>query len=355
MMPDLPDFVVRTLLGLVLGAALGFAARAGRFCSLGAIEDAVYAQDGRRLRAWLLAIAVAIAGVQLLESYADLDLSRSIYVGARIEWGGAVIGGLMFGFGMALVGTCGFGTLLRLGGGDFRALLTFLIMGLAAAMTLRGIAGLARISLLDPLSSTLPDGARQRLPALVGTSGTAATATALAIAVLLGTAAFWSKPFLKSPRTMATGAVIGLIVVLGWWATGVAAFDPLDVRRIESFSFVAPLADTLLYLMLASGLKPDFPVGAVLGVVAGAFIAAKLNKQFRWEAPDDARELKRHLVGALLMGSGGVAALGCTIGQGITGVSTLSVGSILALLSIALGARAGLYWLVESESRVFLR
>src|SRR6187431_2221740 len=113
-MPDLPPFIVRTLLGLVLGIALGFVARRGRFCTLGAIEDAVYGRDLRRLRTWMLAAAVAIAGVHALESAGDLDLSRSIYTAPRIEWGGALIGGLLFGLGMALVGTCGFGTLLRL-------------------------------------------------------------------------------------------------------------------------------------------------------------------------------------------------------------------------------------------------
>ena len=100
--------------------------------------------------------------------------------------------------------------------------------------------------------------------------------------------------------------------------------------------------------MLASGLRPDFPVGAVLGVVAGAFLATKTAREFRWEAPDDAREMRRHLLGAFLMGFGGIAALGCTIGQGLTGISTLSIGSLLAIASILVGARLGLYWLIES-------
>jgi uncharacterized membrane protein YedE/YeeE len=127
----------------------------------------------------------------------------------------------------------------------------------------------------------------------------------------------------------------------------VFGFDPFETRRVESFTFVAPLGETLLYAMLASALQPDFPVGAVVGVVAGAFAAAQSAGQFRWEVPDDAREMRRHLLGAFLMGFGGVAALGCTIGQGVTGLSTLSVGSILAISSIFVGARLGLYWLVE--------
>jgi uncharacterized membrane protein YedE/YeeE len=345
-MPDLPPFIIRTLLGFALGIALGFAARRGRFCTLGAIEDAVYGDDTRRLRAWLLAIAVAVAGVHALETFAGLDLSRAIYTGPRLEWGGAVIGGAMFGLGMALVGTCGFGTLLRLGGGDLKSLLIFLVMAFTAMMTMRGFIGVARIQLIDPLSFEV--GARsQRLPDLFGLTGLAAGTVTFAVAAAIATVAALHRGFLRSTRHILTGLGIGSVIVLGWWATGVVGFDAFEDRRVESFSFVAPLGDTVLYLMLATGLRPDFPVGAVPGVILGAFLAAKTAGQFRWEAPDDARETKRHVVGASLMGAGGIAALGCTIGQGVTGVSTLSLGSVLAIVSIFLGARLGLYWLVE--------
>lgn len=347
-MPDLPLFVVRSLLGLALGIALGFAARRGRFCTLGAIEDTVYGHDTRRLRAWILATAIAIAGVHALETFADLDLSRSIYTGLRIEWGGAIIGGLLFGLGMAMVGTCGFGTLLRLGGGDLKALLTFLVMAFTAMMTMRGVTGLARIQLLDPLSFDVTGSASQRLPDLLGLGGATGRVFPFVIAAALGIAACTHAGFLRSIRSVATGVAVGTIVVLGWWATGIAGLDPFETRRVESLSFVAPLGETLLYLMLASGLRPDFPVGAVLGVVAGAFLATKTAREFRWEAPDDAREMRRHLLGAFLMGFGGIAALGCTIGQGITGISTLSIGSLLTITSILVGARLGLYWLIES-------
>jgi uncharacterized membrane protein YedE/YeeE len=345
-MPDLPPFLVRTLLGLILGIALGFVARRGRFCTLGAIEDAVYAKDTRRLRTWLLAAAVAIAGVHGLESIGQLDLSRSIYTSARIEWGGALIGGLLFGIGMALVGTCGFGTLLRLGGGDLKSLVAFLVMALTAMMTMRGVTGLVRVQTIEPLSYDVAGSLSQRIPDLLGLAGTTARLFPFAVAIVVGVAAC-TVSFLRSGWSVATGVGIGLIVVLGWWATGSAGFDPFDTRRVESFSFVAPLGETVLYLMLASGLRPDFPVGAVLGVLAGAFLAAKSEGHFRWEAPDDAREMKRHLLGAFLMGFGGIAALGCTIGQGITGVSTLAIGSFIAIGSIIAGARLGLYFLVE--------
>lgn len=344
---DIPPFVVRTLLGFGLGVMLGIVARSGRFCTLGAIEDAVYGSDTRRLSAWILAAAVAIVGVHGLELWYGLDLTRSIYTGPRIEWGGAIIGGLMFGLGMALVGTCGFGTLLRMGGGDLKAFVTFLVIALSAMMTMRGLIGIGRIRITDPLTFELSNAASQRLPIMLGLTGASIAVMAMALGAGVAIAACIHANILKSFRLLATGIGVGLIVVLGWWATGIAGFDAFETRRVESFSFVAPLGDTLLYFMLASGLRPDFSVGAVLGVVVGAFAAARTAGQFEWEAPDGAGEMRRHLFGAVLMGAGGVAALGCTIGQGITGLSTLAVGSILALASILIGARMGLYWLVE--------
>ncbi len=347
MIPELDVNVLRALLGFGAGGALGFIARHGRFCTLSAIEDAVYADDTRRIRSWALAIAVAILGTLALTHLAELDLTRSIYVSPRLELGGAIIGGLTFGLGMALVGTCGFGTLLRLGGGDLKAFLAFLVLGISALMAMRGLTGFARIALLDPLSLDLGPRPTQTLPDLLGLSGSPAAILPIAVAAGLAGWAFALPAFRKHRRLILTGAGIGLCVVAGWWITGVAAFDPFETRRVESFTFVAPLGETILYTMLASGLAIDFPVGAVLGVIGGSWLAAVVKGEFHWEAPDDARELKRHVLGAFLMGTGGVAALGCTIGQGVTGVSTLAIGSIIAVASMFVGARAGLYWLVE--------
>lgn len=351
-MPDeIPPFLIRTLLGFCLGVVLGIVARYGRFCTLGAIEDAVYGNDTRRIRAWILATAVAVLGVHALEIGGGLDLTRSIYTGPRIEWGGAIAGGLMFGVGMALVGTCGFGTLLRLGSGDLKALVTFLVMALTAMMTMRGLVGLARIRLTDPLAFDLAASASQRVPTLIGLTGPLVSIGAMAFGAAVAIAVCVQGRFYKSVRLMATGIGIGLLVVLGWWATGIVGFDEFETKRVESFSFVAPLGETLLYLMLSSGVRPDFAVGAVLGVIVGAFLAARTANEFQWEAPDGAGEMRRHLLGAFLMGAGGIAALGCTIGQGVTGLSTLSLGSFLAIASIFVGARIGLFWLVERPMR----
>jgi hypothetical protein len=352
MLEDLPLNLLRFALGLGLGGAFGFVARRGRFCTLGAIEDSVYANDTRRLRTWLVAIGVAVIGVHLLESFGELDLTKSIYTGSRLEFGALIIGGLIFGFGMALNGTCGMGTLRQIGGGDLRAVITFLVMGVTAMMTMRGLTGVARVAVTDPLAVDLGASATQRLPLLAGLSGQGVTIAAIVIGLGIAVFAFAHRGFRASPRFAVTGILIGLIVVAGWWATGVAGYDSFDTRRIESFTFVGPLGDTLLYGMLSTALSLDFPIGAVIGFVIGAYLAAVSDGSFRWQIPASAAEFKRRLIGAFMMGFGGITALGCTIGQGVTGVSTLSVGSVIAIVSIVAGGRLGLWWIVERGQRV---
>ena len=347
MLDDIPLFVVRLLLGFVLGVALGFVSRRGRFCTLGAIEDAVYAGDTRRLRSWIAAIGIAIAGVHALELWAGLDLTRSIYLGARLEWGALILGGFVFGVGMGLNGTCGLGALRQLGGGDLRAFVTFLVIGITAMMTMRGLTGIARIALTGPLTLQLPQGFSQRLPEVAGFGGVSASVVAIVAGILCAFAAFGLSGLHKNYRFAATGAAVGVLIAAGWWATGVAGFDSFDTRRIESFTFVGPLGETLYYAMLSTALQPDFPVGAVIGVVTGAFIAARTDGSFKWQVSSDAADLKRRILGAVLMGFGGVTALGCSVGQGVTGLSTLSIGSAIATVSIVAGARFGLYLLVE--------
>jgi len=209
MLDNVPFFIVRLVLGFVLGAALGFVARRGRFCTLGAIEDAVYSNDTRRLRSWILAIGVAIAGVHALELLGGLDLTHSIYLGARLEWGALILGGFLFGIGMAMNGTCGLGTLRQLGGGDLKALVSFLVIGVVAMMTMRGVTGIARISLTEPFVFRLPQSFSQRLPEMLGLRGANGSLFAIAIGAAVAVFAFWHSGFRTTLRFATTGAAAG--------------------------------------------------------------------------------------------------------------------------------------------------
>ncbi|QAU47759.1 YeeE/YedE family protein [Bradyrhizobium guangzhouense] len=335
--------------GLAAGAVLGVAGRAGRFCTLAMLEDAFFGSDYRRLKSFALAAAVALLATQALAALGIVDLSRSIYLTASIGLGGAIIGGLMFGVGMALVGTCGFGTLVRVGGGDLRAIVVFLVLGLSALATMRGITGMLRVALIEPLSLRLPEGSTQTLTSLLGAGGTARAVLVIAIAAAL---AFWALAdgrLIRSPRLLVSGLAVGVAIAFGWFATGWLADDEFDPVRVSSLTFVAPLGDTILYVATFSGARLNFGIGSVAGVVAGSFAAAMLARGFRWEACDDARELKRHMTGALLMGIGGVISMGCTIGQGLTAFSTLAASAPITMLAIACGARLGLEFTMTGE------
>lgn len=337
--------------GFAAGAVLGVAGRAGRFCTLAMLEDAFFGSDFRRLKSFALAAAVALLATQTLAGLGVVDLSRSIYLTPSIGLGGSIIGGLMFGVGMALVGTCGFGTLVRVGGGDLRAIVVFLVLGLSALATMRGVTGMLRVTLIEPLSLRLPEGTNQTLTSLLNPGfGVATRAT---LVVLIATVlVFWALAdgkLIRSPRLLASGLAAGCAIAFGWFATGWLADDEFDPVRVSSLTFVAPLGDTILYIATFSGARLNFGIGSVAGVIAGSFAAALLSRGFRWEACDDARELKRHMTGALLMGVGGIMSMGCTIGQGLSAFSTLAVSAPITMLAIACGARLGLEFTMTGE------
>ncbi len=343
--------------GLGAGAVLGVAGRAGRFCTLAMLEDAFFGSDTQRLKSFALAAAVALIATQALAAAGVVDLSRSIYLTSSIGFGGMILGGLMFGIGMALVGTCGFGTLVRIGGGDLRAIVVYLVLGMSALAAMRGLTAYARLALVEPLSLRLPESTTQALDSLLapmlGTGARAILVTAFAIA--LGGWSLADGQLVRSPRLLLSGLAVGAAVAFGWFATGWLGNDDFDPARVTSLTFVAPLGNSLLYVATFSGSRADFAIGSVAGVVLGSFIAALLARGFRWEACDDARELKRHMIGALLMGTGGIMSMGCTIGQGLSAFSTLAVSAPITFLAIACGARLGLEYTMTGEWRPAVR
>lgn len=337
--------------GLLAGTLMGFIARRNFFCTLSALEQHWYGNNSDGLRAWVLAAVVAAACTQLLVVSGACDLSSSFYLAPSFGWLGAIIGGLAFGFGMALVGTCGFGALVRIGGGSLKSLVAILILGFTALSTQRGLLGLVRTGFLDNFDVDLSFAGSQAVPAIISAASGIDMQLPIA-AVIIGCAAWWvfSEPRFRSNRTaMTAGTLIGLAVVFGWIATSWLSANSFAPRQVESASFVVPVADTIVQATLFTGLAPDYGVGLVIGTVLGSAIAANRGESVRWEACDDARELGRHIMGAVLMGFGGVLALGCTVGQGISAASLLAISVPVTMFFIGLGARMGLAFMLEGS------
>lgn len=353
-MDGLPTATVVAALAFVGGTVMGATARSMHFCTLGAIADAFLGARYAGLRAWALAIATATLATQTMQMAGLIDLRHSIYLVPDFGWLGAIVGGLCFGFGMALVGTCGYGTLVRLGGGDLRSLVDFLVLGVFAYMTLRGLSGLGRELFIESTNADLSAiGGQGLVDAAAWLLGAEREAlrdviVALVVAGLLAYC-FRDRSFRHSRRDVAGGIVIGLVVASGWFVTGVVGADEFDPAPLGSYSFVTPVGESLVYLMTFTGATINFGIGAVGGVIFGAFLASRAKAEFRLEAFDDPKEMLRHVFGAALMGFGGVTALGCTVGQGITAMSTLSMSAPLALGSIFLGAYLGLKYLIEGS------
>lgn len=353
-MPEIPVTTLVAMLGFAAGLVFGATSQRTNFCTMGAISDMVNLQDYRRFRAWLLAIAVAMAASEALDLTGVVDLGKSIYLTPNLGWLGAVGGGLLFGFGMTLGGGCGVRTLVRLGAGNLKSFVVVLVLGVFAYMTLRGLIAIARVAVIEPTNLDLTrdglqtQGLPEMLAAVTGLPGPALRAALAAIAVLaLLVYCFKDDAFRRSPADITAGLVIGALVAAGWLITGIVGSDVFQPTPLASFTFIAPIGDSLMYLMAFTGASVNFGIASVGGVVVGAFLAAVASNSFRVEAFRDANDLVRHIGGGAAMGVGGVLALGCTIGQGITGLSTLAAGSLLAFLSILAGGFYGMKYLEE--------
>jgi len=344
--------------GFAFALAFVFGAVANRtnFCTMGAIVDISVFGDWRRMRMWALAIAVAMAGTGILVAAGLIDPAKTIYTVPQVRWVSALVGGFLFGFGMTLASGCGSKTLVRAGAGNLKSVVVMLVLGVSAYMTLKGLFAVWRVNALDPWRFDVATfgAATSDLPALAAAFGAPALAKVVlpfVLAAALGVFVFKDAEFRATREMIAGGIVIGLVVVGGWYVSGHLGYlaeDPSTLEekffatnsgRMESFTFVSPVAFTLELLMFWSDTSRivTFGIASVLGMLAGSAAYALASRTFRWEGFGSVEDVGNHIVGATMMGFGGVTALGCTIGQGITGVSTLAIGSFLALAAIILG------------------
>ncbi len=336
--------ILAALAGLAGGVLLGLAARLGRFCTLGAIEDALYGKEWLRMRMWAFTISLSIAATFLLAGQGVIALEETIYLTQSWNPWACIIGGLMFGYGMAIAGSCGFGALARLGGGDMRYFVLSLVIAISAAMAVGGPTAYARTFFFPPETTTASSaGIAHRL---AQTFQVPELAIALLIAAGIGLFALGNREFLKTPRAIIASLAVASAIIIGWLTTTYLFVESFEAIPVASHSFTVPVGDTLMYLMTASGGGLSFAVGSVAGVLGGAFLGSLIKGHFRWEACDDPRELRRQILGGFLMGTGGVIALGCTVGQGISAFSTLAISAPVVMLSIIGGAAIGLRQLV---------
>lgn len=356
------------LAAFAVSLAFGWVAQKTHFCTMGAISDIVNMGDWTRMRMWGMAVGVAMLGFHGMAWLGWIDASKTFYTSSRFLWLSAVTGGALFGFGMVLASGCGSKTLVRLGSGSLKALMVFALMGLAALATLKGITAVWRVRTVDSVAVDLSKGSG--LPAsLAEQFGLSTLDAGLALSVVIGGGlivwALASARFRTFDHVLA-GLGVGSSVAAMWWVTGNLGFvaehpETLDSvylatssGQMESLTFTAPMGYALDWLMYYSDTSKSLTVGivSVMGVVLGSFVHALATRSFRWEGFRSTQDTALHMGGAILMGVGGVTAMGCTVGQGLSGISTLSVMSMVAVAGIVVGALAGLrfqLWLVMRD------
>ncbi len=382
--------------GFILALIMGAVVNKTGFCTMGAVSDWVNIGDTGRFRAWFLAMGVAMLGVIILE-YVGVTRPDDAFPAYRMSdfaWLENILGGLMFGIGMTLASGCGNKNLVRLGAGNFKALVVLIIIGVIAYFMVNPFPGSDKTlySLLfypwmNPTFISL--NTPQDLGSLIAGTDNAAMAR-LIIGIVLGLGlvfiAFKSSDFRKDKDHALAGIVVGLAILGAWVATSVImvdadgdivslftyytdwdiyAFDDVGKPAMgaplnpQSYTFINPTGQTLGYLFVGKGASSflTFGIVAAFGVILGSFLWALFSKGLRFEWFASFKDFYTHVIGAILMGFGGVLGMGCTIGQGITGVSTLALGSFLTVVSIVIGSaltmKVQYYKMVYEEEATF--
>jgi uncharacterized protein len=336
------DFNIVVIAGLVTGLAYGVVGLLSGFCLLSSLRGWWTEGDGRPVRTFALALAVALVVTQVLAGYGVIDLAKSVYLQSSFSVPLMFAGGLLFGYGMVLANGCGSRALVLLGRGNLRSFVVVVVLGITAQMTLRGLIAPIRIPALQstsikPAYLSLPE----LLPPTLGGASTRII-VAWAISAALVVFAFSHERFRRAGGQIAAGIAVGLLVTAGWLATGYLGADEFNPAAVTSLTFIAPVVDTVQYMMLSTGLTLNFGIAMVFGVFAGSLLTALVTRRFRLEGFLSPQHMLRSIAGAALMGTGGAMALGCSIGQGLTGISTLALSSLVAVAGILLGTAAGL-------------
>jgi uncharacterized membrane protein YedE/YeeE len=329
--------------GFLIGGAFGITVQRTGFCLNSAFRGLLVTGDRRKLSGFLLAMAVAVLATQTFEALGLIDLRRTIYLSAASSWLTIPVGGAIFGYGMIMSNGCGARSIVLLGQGNLRSFVVLLCLGIAAYATLSGVIAPLRIALVGATTMTFdrPPSIPRYLEPSLGVYAARALA-ALLLAALLSAIAIGNAAFRNSPRDIAGGAIVGMLIAAGWLATGYLGADDFEPVPIASLTFIAPVGETIQYAMLATGTRLSFGVAVVCGVFLGALVSAFMTGTVELQGFSRPTQMLRYMAGGTMMGIGGALALGCSIGQGLTGFSTLSFASFLAVAGIAAGSTLAL-------------
>ena len=345
-MSDLSNIQYISLLGFFLAIIFGFVAAKTNFCTMGAVSDLVNIGSKGRLGAWFFAAGVAILGAQYLLLQDMVALNDTMYLSTNFALIGYILGGFLFGIGMTLGAGCGQRNLVRVGGGNLKSVVVVVIMGITAYMTMRGLLAVVRIEVIEQGNVNLADmgmetqSLAQLVSAVFGIQHGYSLQLAMALLVGLGLMLYALKQeeFRTSFDNVLAGVVIGSSVVAAWYITGVVGYDDFDPIAPQGLTFVGPTGNTVSYLMTFTGAEINFGIAVTFGMILGSFAYAISTGNFRIETFNSKGEMQAQMIGAVLMGFGGVISFGCTIGQGVSGLSTLAMGSFITLAMIFFGS-----------------
>ncbi|GJL83476.1 MAG: membrane protein [marine bacterium B5-7] len=332
------------LIGFIAAMIFGAVANKTHFCIMGSISDWINMGSKVRLRAWMLALGIAVLATQTMYMVSWFDIQESVYLSANLNWVGYLLGGFLFGIGMTLGAGCGQRTLVRVGGGNLKSLIVLIVLAITAYMTLRGLLALVRINAIDAFSIDLTASgfANQGMPHMLSIlTGMSESSMRIVLISVISGWTFWysfkDKTFRSSFDNILVGITVGIICASAWYVTGVIGNDDFEPVPLEGISFIAPVGNSLNYLMTYTGATINFGIAVVGGMILGSFVYAITTGNFRIETFSHRGDMINHIFAGILMGFGGVIALGCTIGQGVTGLSTLALGSLMTLISIIFG------------------
>lgn len=325
----LESYQIVNIFAFLIGLIYGIVAQKTQFCFSGAIKDFILTKSTRRAASVLTAVITAIIASQVLAHIYAIDFAKTVYLQTDINYFSILFGGALFGVGMMLADGCSSRHLVKFSQGDLHSLVTIIFIAIFGYISAKGIfaIGLEPIvknAFLLSLSALLPNKA---LPVFV------------IIPFLL--LALWKVvPRLKNLLVCTDGVVVGLLIGFAWYVTGVLGYDDFEPIPLEALSFVFPSGKTLEYLMFFSGSTLSFSVSIVFGILIGGFFMSLFNRKYRFGcvASQNSNKLKNGIIGGMLMGMGGILAIGCTIGQGLSGISTLAFASFLAIASIIVSA-----------------